>query len=176
MNFNPFPELHTERLLLRRIQKSDAASILFLRSDETVNKYIRRKESDKTKNLDDAINFIIKIDKGLTDNSFISWGICLKNNDKIIGSICLWNFSADRKEAEMGYDLSPSFQRQGIMTEAMKKVVEYGFQELALDKIEAYTHKENEGSKRLLEKNQFMLVPEKKDAHNEANLIFERIR
>lgn len=176
MNFNPFPELHTERLLLRKIQISDASSILFLRSDETVNQYIQRKESDKTKTLDDAINFINKIDNGLAHNSFISWGICLKNQHNIIGSICLWNFSADRKEAELGYDLSPSFQRQGIMTEAMKKVVEYGFQELELAKIEAYTHKENDGSKRLLQKNQFILMPEKKDAHNEANLIFERIR
>lgn len=176
MNFIPFPELKTDRLLLRRIQKSDAEIILFLRSNETVNKYIYRKESDKTKSLADALDFISKIDSGIKDHSFISWGMSLSDQNKIIGTICLWNFSADQKEAELGYDLSPSFQGQGFMTEALKKVVYYGFQVLALDKIVAYTHRDNESSKRLLEKNQFILAPEKKDAHNEANMIFERTR
>ena len=51
INFNPFPGITTDRLLLRAVSKSDVKEIFFLRSDEIVMKYI-----DKTpaETLDDA--------------------------------------------------------------------------------------------------------------------------
>ena len=173
MKFNPFPEIVTERLFLRQINESDSDVILFLRSDKTINKFIKRAESDKTKNRLDSLNFIKKINKGIENNNFISWGITLKEDSKIIGTICLWNFSKDKKQAEVGYDLSPLFQKKGIMSEALKNVIAFGFTDLRLTKIEAFTHKENESSKNLLEQNGFILMAEKKDKKNSSNLIFE---
>ena len=173
MKFNPFPEIVTERLFLRQINESDSDVILFLRSDKTINKFIKRAESDKTKNSLDSLNFIKKINKGIENNNFISWGITLKEDSKIIGTICLWNFSKDKKQAEVGYDLSPLFQKKGIMSEALKNVITFGFIDLRLTKIEAFTHKENESSKNLLETNGFILMAEKKDKKNSSNLIFE---
>ena len=61
------------------------------------------------------------------------------------------------KIAEVGYDLNPIFQRKGIMSEALNKVINFGFNELGLDNIEAYTHIQNENSKKLLEKNGFIV-------------------
>ena len=84
MKFNPFPEIITERLFLRRIDEADCDVILFLRSDKTINKFIKRAESDKTKNRLDSLNFIKKINKGIENNNFISWGITLKEDSKII--------------------------------------------------------------------------------------------
>ena len=110
MNFNPFPEIKTERLVLRKIEESDYAIILFLRTDKTVTKYIERPENRKTKNKTDAIKFIKEINEAFKNNESVSWGITLKNNPKIVGTICLWNFSADKKIAEIGYDLNPEFQ------------------------------------------------------------------
>jgi ribosomal-protein-alanine N-acetyltransferase len=173
MKFKPFPEIITERLFLRRINESDCDVILFLRSDKTINKFIKRPESEMTKNKADALNFIKKINDGIESNNFISWGITLKGNSKIIGTICLWNFSEDSKKAEVGYDLNPLFQRKGIMSEAIKNIIAFGFNELRLIKIEAYTHKENESSKSLLEKNGFILMGQEKDENNSSNLIFE---
>ena len=85
----------------------------------------------------------------------------------------MWNFSQDNKKAEVGYDLNPLFQRKGIMSEALKNIIAFGFNELRLNKIEAFTHKENESSKNLLEKNGFILMEQKKDEKNRSNLIFE---
>lgn len=58
MNFLPFPELESDRFVLRKIDISDSDVILFLRSDKTVTKYIKRPENRKIKNLSDALNFI----------------------------------------------------------------------------------------------------------------------
>ena len=173
MKFKPFPEIITEKLFLRRINESDCDVILFLRSDKTINKFIKRPESERTKNKADSLKFIKKINDGIENNNFISWGITLKENSIIIGTICLWNFSKDNKKAEIGYDLNPLFQRKGIMSEALKNIVAFGFNKLRLNKIEAFTHKENESSKILLEKNGFILMEQKKDETNSSNLIFE---
>ena len=173
MKINPFPEIKTERLVLRKIEETDCNIILFLRSDKTVTKFIERPENRKTKNKADAIKFIKEINEANKSNESISWGITLKNNSAIVGTICLWNFSNDHKIAEIGYDLSPTFQRKGIMDEALKSVVTFGFSKLNLSKIEAFTHKENESSIRLLENNKFLFIENRKDKNNTKNIIFE---
>jgi ribosomal-protein-alanine N-acetyltransferase len=101
------------------------------------------------------------------------WVLTEKINSELIGSMCLWNFSLDQKSAEVGYDLSPKFQRKGIMDESLKSVLKFGFKELDLVIIEAYTHKNNESSKKLLERNGFTFVKDKKDEHNQHNIIYE---
>lgn len=173
MKFIPFPEIKTERLFLRKIEQSDCDVILFLRSDATVTKFIERPENRKTKNIADAIKFIKQLNEYLETNKSITWGITLKNNSKITGTICLWNFSKNNKTAEVGYDLDPKFQGKGIMNEALKMVVDFGFNELRLHKIEAFTYNENENSKKLLKKNGFQFIENRKDEGNKSNIIFE---
>ena len=173
LNFNPFPEIKTDRLLLRRIEISDGDMILFLRSDKTVTKFIERPESRQTKNMADAIKFINELDGYFETNKSISWGITLKNESKIIGTICLWNFSENNKIAEVGYDLDPKFQGNGFMNESLKAIVSFGFNKLDLGKIEAFTHQENENSKRLLEKNGFKFNADRVDEENILNVIYE---
>ena len=173
MNSRAFPDITTERLFLRKIEELDCDVILFLRSDETVTKFIERPENRKTKNKTDAIKFIKEINEAFEEEKSISWGITLKNNPKIIGTICLWNFSENKKTAEVGYDLNPEFYRLGIMSEALNSVIHFGFNKLNLDKIEAFTHNKNEGSKKLLEKNEFIFMQNRKDLENNSNIIFE---
>lgn len=173
MNFTPFPELSSQRLVLRNIQEPDWETVLYLRSDETINKFIERPEDRKTRNESDAKKFIEELHQNLENNKSIAWGISLKDEPKIIGSICLWNFSSDKKTAEVGYDLNPEFQGKGIMSEALNLVIAYGFKKLHLVKIEAFTHQKNESSKKLLEKNGFKLMKNRKDADNANNLIYE---
>lgn len=173
MKFKPFPEIKTKRLFLRKIEELDCEVILFLRSNETVTKFIERPENRKTKNKTDAIKFIKEINEAFEKNKSITWGITLKNNPKIIGTICLWNFSENNKIAEVGYDLNPDFQRRGIMSEALNSIIVFGFNELKLDKIEAFTHYKNENSKKLLEKYGFKYIDYRKDKDNTSNIIFE---
>lgn len=173
MNFRPFPEIKSERLLLRKIGESDDADILYFRSDETINKFIERPENRKTKTLVDALQFIAAINEEFQNNKSVSWGIIYENEPQIIGTICLWNFSENNTITEVGYNLNPEFQNKGIMSEALKCVVNFGFNELKLDKIEAFTHQKNENSKKLLEKNGFHFMEHRKDQNNDSNVIYE---
>lgn len=173
MKFTPFPELKSERIFLRNIIAFDCEEILFLRSNKTINKFIERPESRQTKNLSDAIKFINELNQFVEHDISIAWGITFEDSPKIIGTICLWNFSQNNKTAEVGYDLDPKFHRKGIMSEALKMIIEFGFKKLKLDKIEAFTHIANESSKILLEKNGFYLQAERKDSDNESNVIYE---
>ncbi len=120
-----------------------------MRSDKEINKFVKR-ASAKTK--EEALEFISKINTQIKQGIFFYWAITEKNNDKMVGSICLWNFSEDRKKAEVGYDLNPNFQGKGIMNESLKTIIQFGFEKLNLNLIEAYTNSENENSKKLLEK------------------------
>ena len=57
INFTPFPNLATNRLLLRKLTPEDDRDIYYLRSDESVNYYLNR---DKAESLNDAKAFIEK--------------------------------------------------------------------------------------------------------------------
>jgi ribosomal-protein-alanine N-acetyltransferase len=173
MNFKPFPEIITERLLLRKLKTSDCDVILFLRTDKNVTKYIERPDHRKTKNISQARILIEEFDSCIEANHSITWGITLKNTRQIVGTICLWNFSQNKKTAEVGYDLHPILQNKGIMSEALKGIVSFGFKELNLDKIVAFTHTDNLYSKKLLEKQGFHHNVNRKDLENKSNIIFE---
>lgn len=150
--FSPFPTLRTDRLVLRQLSARDAGEIFALRSDEDVNKYIDRPIATT---IEDARNFIQKITEIVKHDEGIYWAITLADSDNLIGTICLFNFSSGNIQGEIGYELLPAFQRQGIMQEAMSKVVNYALQVLALKTIEAYTHPENRNSAKLLQKLNF---------------------
>ena len=162
-NFTPFPVLKTERLTLRQLVSGDANEIFALRSDANVNKYLDRKPS---KSIDDAKTFIQTIDENIQRNDSIYWAITLNGTDKLIGTICLFDFSNDNLKVEIGYELLPDFQGKGIMQEAASKVIDFGIQLIGLKSIEAYTHSENQSSTRLLEKLKF-----KKNSLGEGNFM-----
>lgn len=164
-----FRELETARLLLRSLEELDWESISFLRSDETVNRFVKRKNADTKEK---ALDFIRETRRAVNLGDLFYWSICLKSNPDMIGSICLWNFSADKKSAEVGYDLKPDFQQKGIMSEALQEVLKFGFEELDLEKIEAFTQKNNKSSVNLLLKHSFELDEARRDEENPENRIY----
>ena len=151
-----FPSLTTERLLLRQLQPSDDKAIFALRSNEAVNTYIQRPLSN---NIDDARYFITSITEGVNNKEWLYWAMILKDTQQLVGTICLWHFSDDKSTAEIGYELHPSYQGKGLMDEALKGIINYGFNILQLTTIEAYTQPANERSIKLLEKNNFVKGP-----------------
>ena len=149
-NFSPFTEIKTERLLLRCLKKSDAPTLLFLRSDETVMQYIDR---EKPKTLDEAEGFVLIVLETLEKNEGIMWAICLKNEpEKLIGTIGYWRFLNQHYRAEVGYMLNPNQWNKGIMKEALLAVVDFGFKVIKLHSIEAHINPENIASGILLKK------------------------
>ena len=168
-NFTTAPTLKTKRLVFREVEVSDDKEVLFLRSDKAMNRYITR---SRPKDVKEAQAFIKTTISGIRSGIIIYWAITLFGDNKMIGSICLWNFSSDEKTAELGYDLNPIFHNQGIMSESIKRVLKFGFSDLKLSKIDAYTHYENAASTRLLINNGFQILEGKKDKDNSNNIIF----
>ena len=164
-----FPEITTQRLLLRQLKTSDWEMISYLRSDKKVNEFIKRTSAESKEK---ALAFIARIHTAFKDQKSYYWVITAPPTSEMIGSICLWNFSGDRQKAEVGYDLSPQFQGKGMMTEALQNVLNFGFHQLHLQTIEAYTHHQNKNSKKLLETNGFELVKGKIDEDNLNNIIY----
>jgi len=73
----------------------------------------------------------------------------------LIGTICLFGFSDENDKCEIGYELLTNFQGQGIMREALEKVIDYAFNTIKVKKIEAFFHRDNQRSIKLLEKLSF---------------------
>ncbi len=164
-SFDPFPILETERLTLRRIEQLDQEKLWGLRIDPIAQKYIYHK---KTPTLSDIQQKIEKLIEGINKNEFIFWTITKKDSDDLIGTICLWNFTPGKTKAEIGFELSPQYHKQGLMQEAIDKVIKFAFEELPLLYIEAYTHPKNNPALRLLEKNGFIW---KKNIDENSNIL-----
>jgi ribosomal-protein-alanine N-acetyltransferase len=152
-NFTPFPILTTERLTLRQLSIDDQQNIFALRSDKEINKYLDRQVSET---IEDAINFINKVNDNIKKNTSIYWVITLTKTNTFVGTICLFDFSNEKNSCEIGYELMTKFQGQGIMKEAAKKVIDYAFQTLQFQKMVAFTHNDNQNSTKLLKKLNFI--------------------
>jgi ribosomal-protein-alanine N-acetyltransferase len=162
-------KLETERLQLKEINEINVDDILRIRSNEVINQFVQR---NSPKNNYDALQFILTIKERTRNNETFYWGISLKDQPNLIGTICLWKFSEDRTVAEVGYELLPDFHRQGIMSEALKAVLNFGFNDLHLQEIVAMTNKFNENSKGILLKHDFVLEEGREDEGFPDNLVF----
>ena len=131
---------------------ADVDDLLKLRTDKGVNRYLNRAA---TATIEDVKAYVEKIDGLLNDNKSFYWVLCLKTDNKLIGTICLWNFSDEGDIADLGYELSPEFQGMGLMQEAAESVIDYGFNVAGLKIILGVTHPDNERSAALLKRNGF---------------------
>ena len=152
-NFTPFPTLTTNRLVLRKITIDDAPEMFFMRTDDRVMKYIER---PRPKSIDETIAFINMINEEEKKNNLITWGIALKNESKLIGTVCFLRFQKENYRIELGYALHPGYWNKGIMNEVLSVVIDYGFKEMKAHSIEANINPENTASQKLLEKNKFI--------------------
>ncbi|WP_158981102.1 MULTISPECIES: GNAT family N-acetyltransferase [unclassified Flavobacterium] len=157
INFNPFPDLETDRLILRRVNAGDVKEILMLRSNPETMQFIPR---PLLKTDEEALEHIAMIDHKIEVNEGINWAITLKDSPKLIGIIGHYRIKPEHYRAEIGYMLLPDYHKRGIITEVVKAVVHYGFNDLKLHSIEAVIAPENIGSAKVLEKNGFI-----KEAH-----------
>ena len=165
INFAPFPNLETERLFLRRVATEDINEIFLLRSNKETMKFIPR---PLVKTEEDTMAHIALIDSKIEANEGINWAITLKNKPKLIGIIGHYRIKPENYRAEIGYMLLPEYHGKGIITEAIREVVKYGFEKMKLHSIEAIIDPKNYASEKVLQKNGFV-----KEAHLIENEYYE---
>lgn len=152
-----FPILTTERLTLRQLSIDDHQDIFALRSDPEINKFLDRQLCETR---EDAINFINKVNDSIEKRDTYYWAITLTDTKRLVGTICLFDFSREINSCEIGYELMTKFQGQGIMKEAAQVVIDYLFHSLKFKKIIAITHYNNQNSTNLLLKFNFVKLIE----------------
>ena len=147
--FRAFPNLETERLVLRRPRPSDAEALFTILSDEEVTKFY---DDDAFTDLSQASEQIEAWNTGFGERRTIRWGIVRRGSDTIIGTCGYYGFHWWHRRGSIGYELARLYWRQGIMTEALDAILGFGFREYGLNRIQALVMPGNEGSERLLEK------------------------
>jgi ribosomal-protein-alanine N-acetyltransferase len=165
VNFDPFPLLETERLTLRRLTLEDAPEMFALRSNVDAMKHICRPLQTT---IEEARVQILKINEMINFNDGIGWALCLKARKKMIGTLSFHRIQKEHHRAEIGYMLHPDYWRTGIMSEAIKAIVDYGFNELKFHSIEAQIDPTNTASEKILQKFKFV-----KEAYYKENFFFD---
>ena len=142
------PTFETERLLLRPLQHSDLDDFYEYAQDPGVYKTGMWQPYDSLesarKHLDELLSRYY--------DGLMWWAIEYKVDKKMIGRIEISDVNRDDKHAEISYALNRTYWRQGIMTEASKRVIDYAFNKMQLNRLYARTLTDNEASSKLLEK------------------------
>jgi len=130
-----FPQLETERLMLREMTLAD------------VEFYFRHFNNDKIvegscflgpESLEAAREELERYCiSPFKENKGVRWGIVKKGSKELIGTCGYYDWNKTAHRAEIGYDLDPAYWGQGIMTEALSATLEYGFEKMELNRIQA---------------------------------------
>ena len=147
--FETFPEIETKNLLLRRIKQSDSVELFKVLSDHEVVEFY---DDDVFTEVSQASDQIKLWENGYINKWGIRWGITKKDDKKLIGSCGYYGIHNWYKRASIGYELARSHWRQGIMTEALRAIAVYGFDEMELNRIDAVIMPGNIASIKMLEK------------------------
>jgi len=147
--FSRLPTLETPRLLLRPVTLKDAADIYHYSKDPLVAEHVLWDAHENIHQTRAYIRYILRQYKNGEPSSF---AIVEKASRKVIGTIGYMWVSQDNASGEVGYSLSRAHWNRGYMTEALKKVIAFGFEELHLNRIEAQHETTNPASGRVMEK------------------------
>jgi ribosomal-protein-alanine N-acetyltransferase len=153
-NFTVFPILSTQRLNLRRPRREDAPALFAIKSDPQLTAQYGQEPHPS---IDTTRAWVERLRVDFDQRQALFWCLTLKNDETAIGAGGFWNFDPDYHYAEIGYELHPDYWGQGLMGEALGAMLAYGFEELALHRIEANPLSGNTGSQHLLEKLGFRL-------------------
>lgn len=142
--FTDIPRIHTERLTLRMITPKDLMDVNEYATDPSVPRYLLWSVHESTGFTRLYLNNLVaRYRRG----QFYDWGI--EYGGKMIGTCGFTSFDIPNNTAEIGYVLNSRFWRMGIGSEAARAVIDFGFERLGLERIEARYIAENIASERL---------------------------
>ncbi len=142
--------ISTERLLLRKFRIEDAPQMFTnWASDKEVSNFMRW---SKHKTIEETKKSINRRVESYIDNSYYVWAIILKQTEEAIGSIGLFIESEEDLCGKVAYCIGKNYWGQGIATESLKAILEFAFNEVGFNRIEAYCSVNNVGSGQVMKK------------------------
>jgi ribosomal-protein-alanine N-acetyltransferase len=147
--FGNLPEIHTARLVLRKICLSDAADMFEYARQKKVTKYTIW---DSHRSVNDTKAFIKSATARARKGLPVSWAMELKSSGRVIGTAGIEAYSRQHRTASIGYAMSPEHWNKGLMTEAVVAVISFAFKKLGANRVEAVCDVKNAASARVMEK------------------------
>ena len=151
---DPFPMIKTDRLVLCQLQIEDTVVLHEYWSDEAVTEYFT---IDPFTNIKETIEMVEVLKNLFRCRQGIRWAIVRKNDSKVLGTCGFHNLKPEHLRVEMGYELGKKYWGQGFMAEALTAILDYGFNVMQVNRIEAFVNQGNGRSVRILEKMGFKL-------------------
>ncbi|MGA9228077.1 MAG: GNAT family protein [Mesobacillus sp.] len=144
-----FPELETNRLILREIKEDDAEDLFKNFSDDRVMQHYG---SEKMTQIEETVGLIHSFKMNYIENKGFRWGIQIKGQNRLIGTVGFHAWSSKNRRAEIGYELHPDYWGKGYAQESISRALEFGLNEMDLMRIGAVVFLENGQSNELLVK------------------------
>ena len=147
--FANIPTFETQRLILRRIRVSDSSDMFEYSSDYEVTRYLTWYPH---KTIDESREYAEYLQERYANGKFFDWGIEHKESRKFIGTCGFTSINLNNNQAEVGYVLARDYWGLGIVPEALRLIMDFGFNYLGFDKIEARFLEGNERSRKVMQK------------------------
>lgn len=147
--FSDPPILETARLILRPMRSADAEDMFEYASLPSVTRYLLWSEHSSVNYTRDYLRYI---ENRYAVGDFYDWAIVEKKSGKMIGTCGFTRIDAVNDVGELGYVLNPAYHKMGYATEAAGEVKRFGFEVLALHRLEARFMEGNEASVRVMER------------------------
>lgn len=142
-----FPILETTRLQLREIVASDAPALFKIHSDAETMQWFG---VDPITELAEAVKIASLFASWFAANTGFRWGLERRDDGRLLGTCGLFRWNKSWHNCVIGFELARDCHGHGYMREAVDAIVEYGFEEMALNRIQAETHPDNVASSGLV--------------------------
>ena len=143
------PTLETPRLTLRRMTMKDAKDVFEYSRDADVARHVLWSAQ---KDISEAKDYCRYMTRRYRADEPSSWGIVDKKTGRLVGTIGYMNYDMDNASVEIGYSLAKWMWNGGYMTEALRRVIDYTFDAMDINRIEAQHELDNPASGRVMEK------------------------
>lgn len=144
-----FPTLSTPRLTLREILPCDAADLLHIHGNAQHMAWFGCDPNTDLNGAQQLVATFASWRQQATPGT--RWGLSLAGQPQLIGTCGLFACNRSWRKCSIGYELAPEFTGLGLMREALQTVLSWGFEQMALNRIEALVHEENRASLKLLQ-------------------------
>lgn len=143
-------KLETKRLILRRFTLDDAADMYKnWVNDHEVCRFLTWPPHES---IDITRSVLQSWIEQYADTGYDQWCMELKETGEAVGSIGVVNTREEIEAVEIGYCMSKNYWRRGLMSEALSALIEFFFQTVELNRIEAYHDVQNPNSGKVMKK------------------------
>lgn len=143
------PTLETERLILRKMTSNDAGAVFAYASDPEVARYVLW---EAHRSIEDSRAFVELAVSRYESGGEPEWGIVYKGDHRFVGTCGIVSWEPEHARVEIGYALSREYRGRGLMPEAVRAMISFGFGRMGLNRIEARCITENAASARVMQK------------------------